>query len=128
MRKLVTHFSLRLGFDLLREKNCIEFHPILLGCKRRNPQNLAGSMPNVPTSANILTQKKEQKSLLLEFVIPPGWSVSAPDAHRRHFFRLTLHSLMQFSILKFGAQILLIFSVTLPLILVTLLTKIAKLF
>ena len=36
----------------------------------RNPQNLAGSVPNVPTSANILTQKKEQKSLLLEFVIP----------------------------------------------------------
>ena len=27
-------------------------------------------MPNVPTSANILTQKKEQKSLLLESVIP----------------------------------------------------------
>lgn len=25
---------------------------------------------NVPTSANILTQKKEQKSLLLKFVIP----------------------------------------------------------
>ena len=33
----------------------------------RNPQNLAGSVPNVPTSANILTQKKEQKSLLLKF-------------------------------------------------------------
>ena len=66
--------------------------------------------------------------LRIALVIPPGWSVSAPDAHRRHFFRLTLHSLMQFSILKFGAQILLIFSVTLPLILVTLLTKIAKLF
>ena len=61
-------------------------------------------------------------------VIPAGWSVSASDAHRGLFFRLTLHSLMQFSILKFGAQILLIFSATLPLILVTLLTKIAKLF
>ena len=61
-------------------------------------------------------------------VIPAGWSVSAPDAHRRHFFKLTLHSLMQFSTLKFWTKILLIFSVTLPLILVTLLTKIAKLF
>ncbi|MBO7221097.1 MAG: hypothetical protein J6V21_07970 [Alistipes sp.] len=30
---------------------------------------MAGSVPNVPTSANILTQKKEQKSLLLELVI-----------------------------------------------------------
>ena len=38
----------------------------------RNPQNLAGSVPNVPTSANILIQKKEQKSLLLESVIPAG--------------------------------------------------------
>ena len=36
----------------------------------RNPQNLAGSVPNVPTSANILIQKKEQKSLLLKSVIP----------------------------------------------------------
>ena len=70
MRKLVTHFSLRLGLELLGEENCIEFHPILSDCKRRNPQNLAGSVPNVPTSANILIQKKEQKSLLLEFVIP----------------------------------------------------------
>ena len=47
--------------------DCIELRPILSDCKRRNPQNLAGSVPNVPTSANILTQKKEQKSLLLEF-------------------------------------------------------------
>ena len=70
MRKLVTHFSLRWGLELLGEENCIEFYPILSDCKRRNPQNLAGSVPNVPTSANILTQKKEQKSLLLEFVIP----------------------------------------------------------
>ncbi|MBQ5899445.1 MAG: hypothetical protein IIW87_06010 [Alistipes sp.] len=31
---------------------------------------MAGLVPNVPTSANILTQKKEQKSLLLESVIP----------------------------------------------------------
>ena len=69
MRKLVTHFSLRLGLELSGEKNCIGFHPILSDCKRRNPQNLAGSVPNVPTSANILIQKKEQKSLLLEFVI-----------------------------------------------------------
>ena len=36
----------------------------------RDRENLAGSMPNVPTSANILTQKKEQKYLLLKFVIP----------------------------------------------------------
>ena len=70
MQKLVTHFSLRLGLELSGEDNCIEFHPILSDCKRRNPQNLAGSVPNIPTSANILTQKKEQKSLLLEFVIP----------------------------------------------------------
>ena len=33
--------------------------------------------------------------------IPAGWSVSAPDAYRRHFLRLTLHSLMRFSTLKF---------------------------
>ena len=100
MRKLVTHFSLRLGLELSGEENCIELRPILLGCKRRNPQNLAGSVPKTPTLANILTHKKEQKSLLLESVIPAGWSVSAPDAHRGHFFRLTLHSLMRFSTLK----------------------------
>ena len=70
MQKLVTHFSLRLGLELSGEENCIGFHPILSDCKVRNPQNLAGSVPNVPTSANILIQKKEQKSLLLEFVIP----------------------------------------------------------
>ena len=34
--------------------------------------------PNVPTSANILTQKKEQKSLLLESVIPAGFE---PTTH-----------------------------------------------
>ena len=73
MRKLVTHFSLRLGLDLLGEGNCIGFHPILSDCKVRNPQNLAGSVPDVPTSANILIQKKEQKSLLLKFVIPAGF-------------------------------------------------------
>ena len=78
MRKLVTHFSLRLGLDLSGEENCIGFHPILSDCKSRNPQNLAGSVPNVPTSANILIQKKEQKSLLLEFVIPLGFE---PKAH-----------------------------------------------
>ena len=69
MQKLVTHFSLRLGLELSGEENCIGFHPILWDCKMRNPQNLAGSVPNVPTSANILTQKKEQKSLILELVI-----------------------------------------------------------
>ena len=69
--------------------------------KVRNPQNLAGSVPKPPTLANILTQKKEQKSLLLEFVIPAGWSVSAPDAHIRHFLNVTLHSLMRFSTLNF---------------------------
>ena len=42
-------------------------------------------------------------------VIPAGWSVSAPDAHRGHFFRLTLHSLMRFSTLKFQVEIELIF-------------------
>ena len=69
MRKLVTHFSLRLGLELSGEGNCIELRPILWGCKMRNPQNSAGSVPQTPTSANILIQKKEQKSLLLEFVI-----------------------------------------------------------
>ena len=78
MQKLVTHFSLRLGLELSGKENCIEFHPILSDCKRRNPQNLAGSVPNIPTSANILTQKKEQKSLLLEFVIPAGFE---PTTH-----------------------------------------------
>ena len=78
MRKLVTHFSLRLGLELSGEGNCIKLRPILLGCKMRNPQNLAGSVPNVPTSANILTQKKEQKSLLLKFVIPAGFE---PTTH-----------------------------------------------
>ena len=78
LRKLVTHFSLRLGLDLLGKENCIEFHPILSDCKVRNPQNLAGSVPNVPTSANFLTQKKEQKSLLLESVIPAGFE---PTTH-----------------------------------------------
>ena len=70
--KLVTLGSLRLGLEFLGEGNCIELHPILSDCKVRNPQNLAGSEPNVPTSANILIQKKEQKSLLLQFVIPAG--------------------------------------------------------
>ena len=78
MRKLVTHFSLRLGLELSGDENCIEFHSILSDCKRRNPKNLAGSVPNVPTSANILTQKKEQKSLLLESVIPAGFE---PTTH-----------------------------------------------
>ena len=73
MQKLVTLGSLRLGLELSNEDNCIGFHPILSDCKRRNPQNLAGSVPNNPTSANLLTQKKEQKSLLLESVIPAGF-------------------------------------------------------
>jgi hypothetical protein len=71
-RKLVTLGSLRLGLELLGRENCIGFHPILLGCKVRNPQNLAGSAPQTPTSANILIQKKEQKFMLLESVIPAG--------------------------------------------------------
>ena len=75
---MVTHFSLRLGLELSGEENCIKLRPILLGCKMRNPQNLAGSVPNVPTSANILIQKKEQKSLLLESVIPAGFE---PTTH-----------------------------------------------
>ena len=79
MQKLVTHFSLRLGLELSGEENCIEFHPILSDCKVRNPQNLAGSVPNVPTSANLLIQKKEQKSLLLESVIPAGFEPTTPS-------------------------------------------------
>ena len=43
MQKLVTHFSLRLGLDLLGKENCIGLHPILSDCKVRNPQNLAGN-------------------------------------------------------------------------------------
>ena len=77
-RKLVTLGSLRLGLELSGEENCIEFHPILLGCKMRNPQNSAGSVPQIPTSANILTQKKEQNPLLLKFVIPAGFE---PTTH-----------------------------------------------
>ena len=49
MQKLVTHFSLRLGLELLGKENCIGFHLILSDCKVRNPQNLAGYVPNVPT-------------------------------------------------------------------------------
>ena len=45
----------------------------------RDRENLAGSMPNVPTSANILTQKKEQNSLLLEFVIPAEVELLSPN-------------------------------------------------
>ena len=37
--------SLRLGFDLLREKNCIELRPILWRCKVCDRENLAGSAP-----------------------------------------------------------------------------------
>ena len=48
-RKLVTLGSLRLGLELSGEGNCIGFHPILLGCKVHNPQNSAGSVPDVPT-------------------------------------------------------------------------------
>ena len=44
----------------------------------RNPQNLAGSVPQIPILANILIQKKEQKSLLLKFVIPAGFE---PTTH-----------------------------------------------
>ena len=65
------------GVELSGKRNCIELRPILSDCKVRNPQNLAGSVPNVPTSANILTQKKEQKSLLLKFVIPAVWEIVA---------------------------------------------------
>ena len=99
MQKLVTHFSLRLGLELSGKENCIGFHPILSDCKRRNPQNLAGSVPNVPTSANILTQKKEQKSLLLEFVIPAG-------------FEPTTHSLEGCCSIQLSYGTILIFSIT----------------
>ncbi len=34
MQKLVTHFSLRLGLELLGKENCIGFHPILSDCKK----------------------------------------------------------------------------------------------
>ena len=48
-RKLVTLGALRLGLELSGEGNCIGLRPILSDCKRRNPKNLAGSVPNVPT-------------------------------------------------------------------------------
>lgn len=55
------------------------------------------------------TQQKPLKrvAFLLRsaLVIPAGWSVSASDAHRKLFFKLTLHSLMRFSTLKFRLQI-----------------------
>ena len=95
MQKLVTHFSLRLGLELLGEENCIGFHPILSDCKVRNPQNLAGSVSNVPTSANILTQKKEQKSLLLESVIPAVetvWLVYLKHSKRCATFTVCTHT------------------------------------
>jgi len=79
MQKLVTHFSLRLGLDLSGKENCIEFHPILSDCKRRNPQNLAGSVPQIPTLANILIQKKESNSRLLESVIPAEIELLSPN-------------------------------------------------
>ena len=63
--KLVTPCSLRLGFDLLREKNCIELRPILWRCKVRDRENLAGSAPQYPLLANHLIQKKESISRLL---------------------------------------------------------------
>ena len=44
----VTLGSLRLRLELSGEGNCIEFHLILSDCKRRNPQNLAGSVPKTP--------------------------------------------------------------------------------
>ena len=63
--KLVTTCSLRLGFDLLREKNCIELRPILSDCRMRDRKNLAGSAPRYPHFANHLIQKKESISRLL---------------------------------------------------------------
>ena len=51
---LVTHFSLRLGFDLLREKNCIELRSILSDCRMRDRENLAGSKLKIPTVQRIL--------------------------------------------------------------------------
>ena len=62
---LVTPCSLRLGFDLLREKNCIELLPILWHCKVCDRENLAGSAPQYPHFANHLIQKKESISRLL---------------------------------------------------------------
>ena len=53
-QKLVTHFSLRLGFDLLRGKNCIELRPILSDCRMRDRENLAGSKLKIPTVQRIL--------------------------------------------------------------------------
>ena len=52
--KLVTPCSLRLGFDLLREKNCIELRPILSDCRVRDRENLAGSKLKIPTVQRIL--------------------------------------------------------------------------
>ena len=65
-----------------------------------------------PDNAQQQQKPLERVAFLLRIalVIPAGWSVSAPDAHRGHFFRLTLHSLMRFSTLKFRTKIYLIFS------------------
>lgn len=52
--KLVTTCSLCLGFDLPREKNCIELRPILSDCRMRDRENLAGSAPRYPHFANHL--------------------------------------------------------------------------
>ena len=60
MQKLVTHFSLRLGLELLGKENYIGFHPILSDCKMRNPQNLAGSVPNVPITHKHCTEFRSE--------------------------------------------------------------------
>ena len=41
MRKLVTHFSLRLGLELLGKENCIELRLILSDCRMRDREILA---------------------------------------------------------------------------------------
>ena len=80
--KLVTTCSLRLGFDLLREKNCIELRPILSDCRVRDRENLAGSAPRYPLFANHLIQKKESISRLLGICDSGGIRTHDPQLRR----------------------------------------------
>ena len=61
---------------------CIGLRPILSDCKRRNPQNLAGSAPQYPHFANHLIQKKESISRLLGIRDSGGIRTHDPQLRR----------------------------------------------
>ena len=84
-----------------------------LDCATCSMQSYARLVYTLPTSlggrriqgSRSLSALITKKGSLPFFVIPAGWLVSAPDAHRGHFFRLTLHSLMRFSTLNLGYKL-----------------------